>query len=107
MAPFSSKGPNVIDPNILKLDITAPGFNILAAWSEASYPLKFPEDHRVVKYNMQSGTSMSCPHVSAVIALLKSIHPDWSSAATRPTLMTTLILLYSVSLQELNSEWIF
>ncbi|PHT90114.1 hypothetical protein T459_05227 [Capsicum annuum] len=89
MAPFTSKGPNRVDPNILKPDITAPGFNILAAWSEASSPLKIPEDHRVVKYNMNSGTSMSCPHVSAVIALLKSIHPDWSSAAIRSALMTT------------------
>ncbi|XP_049386208.1 subtilisin-like protease SBT5.6 [Solanum stenotomum] len=89
MAPFSSKGPNVVDPNILKPDITAPGFNILAAWSEASSPLNMPEDHRVVKYNIVSGTSMSCPHVSAVIALLKSIHPDWSSAAIRSALMTT------------------
>ncbi|KAH0723926.1 hypothetical protein KY289_006970 [Solanum tuberosum] len=89
MAHFSSKGPNVIDPNILKPDITAPGFNILAAWSEASSPLKIPEDRRVVKYNMQSGTSMSCPHVSAAIALLKSIHPDWSSAAIRSALMTS------------------
>ncbi|KAM3361952.1 subtilisin-like protease SBT5.6 [Capsicum galapagoense] len=89
MAPFTSKGPNRVDPNILKPDITAPGFNILAAWSEASSPLKIPEDHRVVKYNINSGTSMSCPHVSAVIALLKSIHPDWSSAAIRSALMTT------------------
>ncbi|KAM3284807.1 subtilisin-like protease SBT5.6 [Capsicum chacoense] len=89
MARFTSKGPNRVDPNILKPDITAPGFNILAAWSEASSPLKIPEDHRVVKYNMNSGTSMSCPHVSAVIALLKSIHPDWSSAAIRSALMTT------------------
>ncbi|WMV15720.1 hypothetical protein MTR67_009105 [Solanum verrucosum] len=89
MAPFSSKGPNVVDPNILKPDITAPGFNILAAWSEASSPLNIPEDHRVVKYNIESGTSMSCPHVSAIIALLKSIHPDWSSAAVRSALMTT------------------
>ncbi|XP_055804673.1 subtilisin-like protease SBT5.6 [Solanum dulcamara] len=89
MASFTSKGPNIVDLNILKPDITAPGFNILAAWSEASSPLKIPEDRRVVKYNMQSGTSMSCPHVSAVIALLKSIHPDWSSAAIRSALMTT------------------
>ncbi|KAK4710911.1 hypothetical protein R3W88_005424 [Solanum pinnatisectum] len=89
MASFTSKGPNVVDPNILKPDITAPGFNILAAWSEASSPLYIPEDRRVVKYSIDSGTSMSCPHVSGVIALLKSIHPDWSSAAIRSALMTT------------------
>ncbi|XP_031129448.1 subtilisin-like protease SBT5.6 [Ipomoea triloba] len=89
MAPFTSVGPNTIEPNILKPDITAPGLNILAAWSEASSPTKFPFDRRVVKYNIVSGTSMSCPHVSAVAALLKAIHPDWSSAAIRSALMTT------------------
>ncbi|PIN22588.1 Tripeptidyl-peptidase II [Handroanthus impetiginosus] len=36
MAGFSSTGPNAFDPNILKPDITAPGLNILAAWSGAS-----------------------------------------------------------------------
>ncbi|XP_019166771.1 PREDICTED: subtilisin-like protease SBT5.6 isoform X2 [Ipomoea nil] len=89
MAPFTSVGPNIIEPNILKPDITAPGLNILAAWSEASSPTKYPFDRRVVKYNIVSGTSMSCPHVSAVAALLKAIHPDWSSAAIRSALMTT------------------
>nr|GMD36782.1 subtilisin-like protease SBT5.6 [Ipomoea batatas] len=98
MATFTSVGPNIIEPNILKPDITAPGLNILAAWSEASSPTKFPFDRRVVKYNIVFGTSMSCPHVSAVAALLKAIHPDWSSAAIRSALMTTgmelAILIY-------------
>ncbi|PIN22592.1 Tripeptidyl-peptidase II [Handroanthus impetiginosus] len=80
MASFSSKGPNNVEPNILKPDITAPGLNILAAWTEAFSPLK---------YNIISGTSMSCPHVSAVAALLKAIHPNWSSAAIRSAIMTT------------------
>ncbi|KAE9461967.1 hypothetical protein C3L33_06124, partial [Rhododendron williamsianum] len=89
MAAFSSMGPNGLQPNILKPDITAPGLNILAAWSEASSPTKLPEDDRVVKYNIDSGTSMSCPHVAAAAALIKAIHPDWSSAAIRSALMTT------------------
>ncbi|KAL2467365.1 subtilase family protein [Abeliophyllum distichum] len=89
MAPFTSRGPSAIEPNILKPDITAPGLNILAAWSEASPPLNVPSDHRVVKYKIDSGTSMSCPHVAAVAALLKAIHPRWSSPAIKSAMMTT------------------
>lgn len=70
-------------------DITAPGLNILAAWSEASSPTKLAEDHRVVQYNIISGTSMSCPHVGAAAALLKAVHPTWTSAAIRSALITS------------------
>ncbi|KAL0910553.1 hypothetical protein M5K25_021547 [Dendrobium thyrsiflorum] len=89
MAAFSSRGPNRLEPNLLKPDITAPGLNILAAWSEASSPTKLEDDHRIVKYNLMSGTSMACPHVSATAALLKSAYPQWTSAAIRSAIMTT------------------
>ncbi|XP_010916207.2 subtilisin-like protease SBT5.6 isoform X2 [Elaeis guineensis] len=89
MTAFSSRGPNRVEPNILKPDITAPGLNILAAWSESSSPTKLEDDHRSVAYNLLSGTSMSCPHVSATASLLKSMHPHWSSAAIRSAMMTT------------------
>ncbi|MFS7908027.1 putative tripeptidyl-peptidase II [Helianthus anomalus] len=82
MAVFSSKGPNVITPDIIKPDITAPGVNILAAWSPVSTA-------NSINYNILSGTSMSCPHVSAVVALLKSVHPYWSPAAIKSAIMTT------------------
>ncbi|CAH9105948.1 unnamed protein product [Cuscuta epithymum] len=89
MAAFTSRGPSSIAPSILKPDITAPGLNILAAWSEESSPTKLDIDQRVVKYNIESGTSMSCPHVSGAAALLKAIHPHWSSAAIRSALITS------------------
>lgn len=73
----------------LQPDITAPGLNILAAWSGASPVTKAPGDNRFVKYNIESGTSMSCPHVSAVASLLKALHPDWSTAAIRSAIMTS------------------
>ncbi|KAG6756004.1 hypothetical protein POTOM_039418 [Populus tomentosa] len=38
MASFSSTGPNEITPEILKPDITAPGVNILAAYTKAPRP---------------------------------------------------------------------
>ncbi|CAN0853658.1 Subtilisin-like protease SBT5.6 [Linum grandiflorum] len=89
MAEFTSRGPNIVHPSVLKPDITAPGLNILAAWSEASPPSKISEDGRVVQYNFDSGTSMSCPHVAGLAALVKAIHPTWSTAAIRSAIMTT------------------
>ncbi|CAH8278174.1 unnamed protein product [Arabidopsis lyrata] len=89
MTSFSSRGPNWVDANILKPDIIAPGLNILAAWSGADSASKDSRDRRVLGYNLDSGTSMSCPHVAGAIALLKSMHPSWSSAAIRSALMTT------------------
>lgn len=75
-------------------DITAPGLNILAAWSEASSPTKLEEDKRIAKYNILSGTSMSCPHIGGASALLKAIHPTWSSAAIRSALVTSGKYIY-------------
>lgn len=89
VAYFSSRGPSSISPNILKPDITAPGVNILAAWPPKSSPTVLPLDTRSVKWNFDSGTSMSCPHVSGIVAIVKSVHPIWSPAAIKSALMTT------------------
>ncbi|XP_068658137.1 subtilisin-like serine-protease S [Aristolochia californica] len=90
MAVFSSMGPNVITPELIKPDITAPGLNILAAWSPVALD---SAGKRSVDYNIISGTSMSCPHVSAAAAILKSYRPHWSPAAIKSALMTTATVL--------------
>ncbi|KAI3456612.1 hypothetical protein Pfo_013275 [Paulownia fortunei] len=89
MASFSSRGPNTVTPEILKPDITAPGVNIIAAYSEGVSPTHAEFDKRKTPFNTESGTSMSCPHVSGVVGLLKTLHPDWSPAAIRSAIMTT------------------
>ncbi|XP_049377985.1 subtilisin-like protease 3 [Solanum stenotomum] len=85
VAGFSSRGPNYASPGILKPDIIGPGVNILAAW-HISLENNTNTNSR---FNMISGTSMSCPHLSGVAALLKSVHPDWSPAAIKSAIMTT------------------
>ncbi|KAI3997577.1 hypothetical protein MKX01_029408 [Papaver californicum] len=89
VAAFSSRGPNFITPEILKPDVIAPGVNILAAWTGAVGPTDLEVDKRRVEFNIISGTSMSCPHVSGLAALLRKAYPNWSPAAIRSALMTT------------------
>ncbi|XP_017982587.1 PREDICTED: subtilisin-like protease SBT5.3 isoform X2 [Theobroma cacao] len=89
MAAFSSKGPNTITPEILKPDITAPGVSVIAAYTEAQGPTNEDFDKRRVQFNCVSGTSMSCPHVSGIVGLLKTLYPDWSPAAIKSAIMTS------------------
>ncbi|GLJ29066.1 hypothetical protein SUGI_0573380 [Cryptomeria japonica] len=77
VASFSSRGPSEAYRQILRLDMISPGLNILEA-----YAGEFP-------YNILSGTSMSCPHVSGIATLIKAIHPTWSPAAIKSVLMTS------------------
>ncbi|KAF8404924.1 hypothetical protein HHK36_009819 [Tetracentron sinense] len=94
VATSSSRGPNLVTPEILKPDLIAPGVNILAGWSGAIGPSSLPGDTRRVEFNIISGTSMSCPHVSGLAALLKAVHPEWSPAAIKSALMTTAYTTY-------------
>ncbi|CAI0413519.1 unnamed protein product [Linum tenue] len=82
VASFSSRGPSLQSPGILKPDIIGPGVNILAAWGVSI-------DNATTPFSVESGTSMSCPHLSGVAALIKSAHPRWSPAAIRSAILTT------------------
>ncbi|XP_014496642.1 subtilisin-like protease SBT1.1 isoform X2 [Vigna radiata var. radiata] len=93
MAAFSSRGPSLVGSDVIKPDVTAPGVNILAAWPPKISPSFLKSDKRKVSFNILSGTSMSCPHVSGIAALLKSLHKDWSPAAIKSALMTTAYTL--------------
>ncbi|CAN6439225.1 unnamed protein product [Victoria cruziana] len=86
---FSSRGPNPISPMILKPDILAPGKDVLAAWVPKNPTAAYRSDQLVSTYALDSGTSMSSPHVAAVAALVRTVHPDWSAAAIKSAIMTT------------------
>ncbi|KAK7363312.1 hypothetical protein VNO77_05448 [Canavalia gladiata] len=88
VAAFSSRGPNGVTAQILKPDVIGPGVNILAGWTGAVGP-SGSQDTRKTHFNIMSGTSMSCPHISGLAALLKAAHPDWSPSAIKSALMTT------------------
>ncbi|XVF24982.1 hypothetical protein REPUB_Repub13aG0174200 [Reevesia pubescens] len=105
VAIFSSRGPNFIVPDILKPDLTAPGVNILAAYSPLGSPSNDPTDKRQVEYNIVSGTSMSCPHAAGVAAYVKTFHSDWSPSAIQSALMTTgTFLIYAWAMDQSKNE---
>jgi len=68
LASFSSKGPTA--GGRMKPDISAPGQNVRSAWHTGNNA-----------YNTISGTSMACPHVAGVVALLKAKNPSINFAS--------------------------
>lgn len=87
MASFSSRGPAGASvaglANMIKPDISAPGLNILAAYSAGS---STPPE-----FNIISGTSMSSPHVAGALALMRALHPEWTPAEIKSALMSTAV----------------
>ncbi|KAJ9165936.1 hypothetical protein P3X46_020747 [Hevea brasiliensis] len=88
VAYFSARGPSSITRNILKPDIAAPGVDIIAAWmgNDTQETVKGKEPPL---FNVLSGTSMACPHVSGIAAAVKSQNPTWSPSAIKSAIMTT------------------
>ncbi|KAL9441896.1 hypothetical protein AB3S75_020404 [Citrus x aurantiifolia] len=89
VASFSSRGPNRIDPSIIKPDVIAPGVNIVAAFTSERGPTGYARDNRRFAFTAMDGTSMSTPIVAGIAGLIKTVHPDWSPAAIKSAIMTT------------------
>ncbi|KVI07753.1 Peptidase S8/S53 domain-containing protein [Cynara cardunculus var. scolymus] len=86
---FSARGPSFAAKDIIKASsLLPPGVAILASW---------PENDSVVtlggksspRFYIISGTSMACPHVSGLAAMIKSQNPNWSPSAIKSAMMTT------------------
>lgn len=99
VADFSSRGPNLANPSVLKPDLSAPGVSILAAY--AYQPGSQAEHDAIANGSLVppgaseflQGTSMASPHVAGIAALMKQLHPTWSPAAIKSALMTTATAL--------------
>jgi len=82
-AAFSSRGPQLAGlGDLLKPDVMAPGQDVLAAVAHT------PAQNNL-DFNLESGTSMSTPHIAGVAALLMQLHPTWSPMMIKSALMTT------------------
>jgi subtilisin family serine protease len=57
-------------------DLSAPGIDILAAWTPLSPVSGNLKDSRFAAYSIISGTSMACPHATGVAAYVKTSSPS-------------------------------
>ncbi|CAI0382515.1 unnamed protein product, partial [Linum tenue] len=91
IAYFSARGPSQNSENLIKTlqpDIAAPGVNILAAWMGNDSDIA-PQSKDPSMFNVISGTSMSCPNVSGVAAVVKSHNPSFGPSEIKSAIMTT------------------
>ncbi|KAL7209380.1 hypothetical protein ACSBR1_031002 [Camellia fascicularis] len=104
VAYFSSRGPGWLTQNILKPDIMAPGVAILAAMIPNKEDGSVPIGKAPSLFDLRSGTSMACPHVSGAAAFIKSVHHRWSSSMIKSALMTTGVASNNIGRPLTNSS---
>ena len=79
---FSSPGP--LRNGLQKPDVTAPGAMIVSCLSKTSLPL--PSDVVNNHFRVNSGTSMACPYITGLVALLLERTPTLDAAAIKAML---------------------
>ena len=80
---FSSRGPSQ-GSWLIKPDIVAPGVQITSTVPRGGY-----ESH--------NGTSMAAPQVAGAVALLRQMHPDWTTEQLKAALANTAKTLKDVN----------
>ncbi|KAK4402930.1 Retrovirus-related Pol polyprotein from transposon RE2 [Sesamum angolense] len=80
--------PFVYGEGVTSRYITAPGVEILAAYSPVASVSGFPPIIGLLSIQFCLA-HLSCPHAAAAAAYGKSAHPDWSPSAIKSALMTT------------------
>ncbi|MES5844803.1 MULTISPECIES: S8 family serine peptidase [unclassified Bacillus cereus group] len=83
IANFSSRGPSQ-GSWLIKPDIIAPGVQITSTVPRGGY-----ESH--------NGTSMAAPQVAGAVALLRQMHPDWTTEQLKASLANTAKTLKDVN----------
>jgi subtilisin family serine protease len=82
VAGFSSRGPRATSNQfVIKPDITAPGVDILAAYTA--------ETGGATSTAMENGTSMSGPHIAGAATLVRAVRPAWTPTQVRSAINLT------------------
>ena len=79
---FSSRGPSDCDGGDIKPEVCAVGDNVVSSTPNGNY-------------RDMSGTSMAAPHVSGLVALLRSAHPDATVDEVKLAIMNNTVDLGS------------
>lgn len=96
---YSNRGPRASDGDLdsldeMKPDISAPGTDIMA-----------PQHDTAFGYVSMTGTSMACPHISGIAALMLEANPDLTPAEIKSILRDTSQQRYNPSIPTQDTKY--